>query len=52
MIQWVIFGGVSLLIAAISWSSLCHPRSHGFYRFFAWEAILALFVQNMSFWFL
>jgi protein-S-isoprenylcysteine O-methyltransferase Ste14 len=51
MIQWVIFGGVSLLIVGISWRSLRSPRSHGFYRFFAWEAILALFVLNMSFWF-
>jgi protein-S-isoprenylcysteine O-methyltransferase Ste14 len=40
-----------LLSAAISWSSLRNPRSHGFYRFFAWETILALFVLNMSFWF-
>jgi protein-S-isoprenylcysteine O-methyltransferase Ste14 len=51
MIQWGIFGGVSLLLAAISWSSLRTPRSHGFFRFFAWEAILALFVLNMRFWF-
>jgi protein-S-isoprenylcysteine O-methyltransferase Ste14 len=27
------------------------PRSHGFYRFFAWEAILALFLLNVEFWF-
>ena len=51
MIPWVIFGGVSLLIVAISWESLRNPRSHGFYRFFAWEAILVLFVLNMTFWF-
>jgi protein-S-isoprenylcysteine O-methyltransferase Ste14 len=40
-----------LLLIAISWKSLLHPRSHGFYRFFAWEAILALFVVNMDYWF-
>lgn len=51
MIQWIIFGAVSLLIVVISWKSLRNPHSHGFYRFFAWEAILALFVLNMSFWF-
>jgi protein-S-isoprenylcysteine O-methyltransferase Ste14 len=51
MVRWIIFGGVSLLIVAISWKSLRNPRSHGFYRFFAWEAILALFVLNMHFWF-
>jgi protein-S-isoprenylcysteine O-methyltransferase Ste14 len=51
MIQWIIFAVASLLITAISWKSLHDPRSHGFYRFFAWEAILALFALNMEFWF-
>jgi len=51
MIQWIIFGVGSLLIVAISWNSLHSPRSHGFYRFFAWEAILALFALNMNHWF-
>jgi protein-S-isoprenylcysteine O-methyltransferase Ste14 len=27
------------------------PRSHGFYRFFAWETILALTVLNLDHWF-
>lgn len=27
------------------------PRTHGFYRFFAWEAILGLFLLNVDFWF-
>ncbi|HLO15855.1 MAG TPA: isoprenylcysteine carboxylmethyltransferase family protein [Anaerolineales bacterium] len=31
--------------------SLRNPRSHGFYRFFAWEAILALFLINVKYWF-
>ncbi len=51
MYQWVIFIVVSLIILAISWKSLRQPGSHGFYRFLAWEAILALFVINMKFWF-
>jgi protein-S-isoprenylcysteine O-methyltransferase Ste14 len=51
MIQWVIFIAVSLLLIAISWKSLSKPPSHGFYRFFAWEAILALFLRNVQFWF-
>jgi len=51
MTQWIIFAAVSLLIVAVSWTSLRQPGSHGFYRFFAWEAILALFVINMSLWF-
>ncbi len=28
-----------------------HPGSHGFYRFFAWELLLALFVLNVRKWF-
>ena len=51
MIRWVIFGTVSLLLIGISWKSLRNPHSHGFYRFFAWETILALFLINMNFWF-
>lgn len=51
MFQWIIFVAASLLIVAISWKSLGDPRSHGFYRFFAWEAILALFLVNVKFWF-
>jgi protein-S-isoprenylcysteine O-methyltransferase Ste14 len=27
------------------------PRSHGFYRFFAWEFIVALFLLNVDVWF-
>jgi protein-S-isoprenylcysteine O-methyltransferase Ste14 len=51
MYQWIIFGVASLLLLAISWKSLRHPRSHGFYRFFAWDAILALFLMNAGAWF-
>ena len=51
MYQWIIFGAASLLLLVISWKSLRHPRSHGFYRFFAWEAILALFLMNAGAWF-
>ncbi|HLO33225.1 MAG TPA: methyltransferase [Anaerolineales bacterium] len=51
MTQWIIFSLGSLLLIAISWKSLGEPRSHGFYRFFAWEAMLALLLINVSFWF-
>ncbi|MBN2116946.1 MAG: isoprenylcysteine carboxylmethyltransferase family protein [Anaerolineales bacterium] len=51
MYQWIIFIVGSLIISAISWKSLRQPGSHGFYRFFAWEVILALFAINMSVWF-
>lgn len=51
MTPWVFFTAGSLLLIAISWKSLQNPRSHGFYRFFAWESILALFLLNARFWF-
>jgi protein-S-isoprenylcysteine O-methyltransferase Ste14 len=51
MIRWIIFGIVTLLLVFVSWQSLHHPHSHGFYRFFAWEAILALVFVNVGFWF-
>lgn len=42
---------VSLPIITISRASLRKPGSHGFHRFFAWEAILALFFLNVDSWF-
>lgn len=38
-------------LAYVSRASLLAPRSHGFYRFFAWEAILALVLLNVHAWF-
>ncbi len=35
----------------LSWRSLRDVRSHGFYRFFAWGAILALVLVNRDYWF-
>lgn len=35
----------------ISRTALSDPRSHGFYRLFAWESILFLFLLNMDHWF-
>lgn len=51
MIQTILFIAGSLSLIALSWKSLHHPGSHGFYRFFAWESILALFLINIKFWF-
>jgi protein-S-isoprenylcysteine O-methyltransferase Ste14 len=51
MMQWILFTVASLLVTSISWKSLHNPRSHGFYRFFAWEAILGLIVINVPIWF-
>ena len=44
-----IMGTVFLLV--LSWRALGNPRSHGFYRFFAFEACLILVVLNIPFWF-
>lgn len=51
MAQLMFFAVLSLFLIRVSWHSLHQPRSHGFYRFFAWEAILALFLVNVRFWF-
>lgn len=51
-IQLLIFLAGSVVILVVSWPSLGHPRSHGFYRFFAWELILALFVLDAPVWFI
>ena len=36
----------------VSRSSLRNVHSYGFYRFFAWETILVLFVLNVNYWFI
>jgi protein-S-isoprenylcysteine O-methyltransferase Ste14 len=41
----------TMCLAYVSRASLAVPRSHGFYRFFAWEAILALALLNIDVWF-
>jgi len=35
----------------VSRASLRSARSHGFYRFFAWELILVLFLLNVNIWY-
>jgi protein-S-isoprenylcysteine O-methyltransferase Ste14 len=53
MMIWklVILIVVTAGILYISRSSLRNTRSHGFFRFFAWETILILFLLNVSCWF-
>ena len=38
-------------IAWVSRASLRRVRSHGFYRFLAWETLLILFLMNVEAWF-
>ena len=52
MIETILFIAGSLFIISISVPSLRQPGSHGFYRFFAWEAILGMLLINLRCWFL
>ena len=47
----IIFIIGSIVLIYISRASLRQPRSHGFHRFFAWEAMLGLFLLDVEFWF-
>lgn len=50
LLQWlvIVVGSVGLL--AFSWKPLHDPQAHGFYRFFAFEAILVAAVLNAPRW--
>lgn len=50
MREGIIFFVATLGLALVSRASLRKPGSHGFYRFFAWECMLGIFVLNMRFW--
>jgi protein-S-isoprenylcysteine O-methyltransferase Ste14 len=47
----IVFTIATFLLIYISRASLRRPGSHGFYRFFAWECILVLFLLNVGMWF-
>nr|WP_220132042.1 methyltransferase [Pseudomonas sp. B11D7D] len=51
MWQWLAFVTISAILVGISWRTLGNVRSHGFYRFLAWEAMLVMLVLNASSWF-
>jgi protein-S-isoprenylcysteine O-methyltransferase Ste14 len=51
MPRLVVFVVLSAGLTYLSRASLRSPRSHGFYRFFAWEFILALILVNIERWF-
>ena len=51
VIRILMFFFGSFLLLALSWRSLRNIRSHGFYRFFAFEIILILLLVNATFWF-
>ena len=51
MIKLIIFLFFSAFLIIISWKPLKDLSSHGFYRFFAFEFIIILFLINVDFWF-
>ena len=51
MFPWTFFLLGSAGIVFISRYSLLQPRAHGFYRFFAWEILLGMFLLNADGWF-
>src|SRR5690606_19452906 len=53
MVWWQMAGLVlgSLALLGVSWRTLKNLRSHGFYRFLAWEVMLLLLVLNAPVWF-
>ncbi len=51
MWQVIVFAIVSVGIVLFSRTSLRHPQAHGFFRFFAFESILALLLLNLEHWF-
>jgi protein-S-isoprenylcysteine O-methyltransferase Ste14 len=52
VIQLAILIVGTIVIVWVSRSSLRDAQSHGYYRFFAWELILVLFVLNVKYWIL
>lgn len=51
MLRAILFALGSIGLIWLSRRSLLRPASHGFPRFFAFEAILALFLLNAPYWF-
>ncbi len=49
-IKLIVFVLVSAGILLFSLPSLRNPKSHGFFRFFAFEIILVLFLANFKYW--
>jgi protein-S-isoprenylcysteine O-methyltransferase Ste14 len=51
MSRVIFFIIVSVFNIIFSRKTLLHPNFHGFYRFFAWECMLALGLLNILYWF-
>jgi len=51
MLEWLAFITGTAFLSYVSRASLRMPKSHGFFRFFAWELMLVLIVLNMDGWY-
>jgi protein-S-isoprenylcysteine O-methyltransferase Ste14 len=51
MFKAITFLLLTAILIRVSRVSLRSPRSHGFYRFFAWETTLGLLLINLDGWF-
>lgn len=51
MSEWAIFLLGSIPLILISRRSFSNIKSHGLYRFLAWECILWLMISNIPYWF-
>jgi protein-S-isoprenylcysteine O-methyltransferase Ste14 len=51
MVKIIAFLILSIPVVIFSWRSLSRLTNHGFYRFLAWECILWLAVNNITYWF-
>lgn len=49
--KWILFAILSVPVIVVSLKSLTKIASHGFSRFFAWECIVWLLVNNYRYWF-
>ena len=50
-VRLILFVILSIPVVIISWRTLFHLNSHGFYRFLSWECIIWLFVSSYRYWF-
>lgn len=46
-----LFGLLTIPVIIASRRSILNVKSHGFYRFFAWEGMIWLFASNYKYWF-
>ncbi len=51
MLEWSAFFVGTVFLTYISRNALRAPKSHGYYRFFAWELMLVMIVLNMDGWY-